>query len=224
MKRYNTILINDIPAHPETLRKQTAIHEAGHAAAIYLGNKHKQLPPVFFQIIIKDIMHEGEWRCQTSPSPSMACFAKVEGGRLIHTLPSSLAEATRRFSPLELQAYQSAFEADIVNFLAGPLAEAKYVALCDDEIFNPRLVNLDALHFYGGTADVALAREYLDCLVVDPQEKKRLIAELFTAAYQFISQRSHWRAITALADFILSSGKKVIACEEIIRVLDAQAV
>ncbi|MEC4748038.1 hypothetical protein [Methylomicrobium sp. Wu6] len=226
MKRYNAILINNIPAHPETLRKQTAIHEAGHAAAIYLGNKQKQLPPVFFQIIIKDMMHDTQWPRQTrhSISHAMACFAKVEGGRLIHTLPSSLTEATRRFSPLERQAYQSAFEADIVNFLAGPLAEAKYIALCDNEIFNPRLVNLDALHFYGGVADVALAKEYLDCLIVGPQEKERLIAELFMAAYRFISQRSHWRAITALAEFILSSGKKVIECEEIIRVLEAQAV
>jgi len=83
-------------------------------------------------------------------------------------------------------------------------------------------VNLDALHFYGGTADVALAKEYLDCLIAEPREKERLIAELFMTAYQFISQRSHWRAITALADFILSSGKNVIACEDIIRVLDAQ--
>jgi len=224
MRRYNTILINDIPAHPETLRKQTAIHEAGHAAAIYLGNQQKQLPPVFFQIIIKEMMHEGPWPHPSSHSPlnTMTCFAKVEGGRLIHTLPSSLTEATGQLSPQEWKAYRAAFEADIVNFLAGPLAEAKYVALCDDEIFNPRLVNLDALHFYGGTADVALAREYLDCLTSELREKERLIADLFMAAYQFISQRSHWRAITALADYILSSGKKVITCEEIIRVLDAQ--
>ena len=224
MKRFNTILINNIPANPETLRKQTAVHEAGHAAAIYLGNKQRQLPPVFFQILIKDMMHDDQWPCQTShPVPeAMTCFAKVEGGRLIHTLPASLTEAIQCFSPLERQAYQTAFEADIVNFLAGPLAEAKYVALFDDEVFNPRLVNLDALHFYGGTADVALAREYLDCLITGPKEKERKIAELFMTSYQFISQPSHWRAITALADFILSSGKTVIACEEIIRVLDAQ--
>lgn len=224
MKRYNTIIINDIPAHPETLRKQTAIHEAGHAAAIYLGNKQKQLPPVFFQIVIKNEMQTGRWLCQTDNDADhpMTCFAKVEGGRLIHTLPSSLAEATVGFSDGERQAYQTAFEADIVNFLAGPLAEAKYIALCDDEIFNPRLVTLDALHFYGGSADVALAREYLDSLIAEQQEKERKIAELFMTAYQFISQRSNWRAITALADYILSAGKNVIDCEEIVAVLDAQ--
>jgi hypothetical protein len=28
--------------------KKSAIHEAGHAVAIYLGNRQKQLPPFFF--------------------------------------------------------------------------------------------------------------------------------------------------------------------------------
>jgi hypothetical protein len=32
---------------------RVAYHQAGHAAAIYLGNKQKQLPAVYFQIIIK---------------------------------------------------------------------------------------------------------------------------------------------------------------------------
>jgi hypothetical protein len=226
MKSYDRLLMNEIPTHPDTLRKQTVIHEAGHAAAIYLGNKQKQLPPVFFQIIIQDMIHEGQWPCRTSHSLShaMACFAKVEGGRLIHTLPSSLTEATRYLAPAERQAYQAAFEADIVNFLAGPLAEAKYVALCDGEVFNPRLVNLHALNFYGGAADVALAREYVDCLAVQAQEKEQKTTELFLAAHQFISQPSHWRAITGLADFILNAGKKAIPCEEIIRVLDAPAL
>jgi hypothetical protein len=225
MKRYNTLPISEIPAHPEALKKQTAIHEAGHAAAIYLGNKQKHMPPVFFRIIIKDIMHEGLWPCRANPAvvDAMACFAKVEGGRLIHTLPYSLTEATRRLPPSEQQAYQAAFEADIVNFLAGPLAEAKYVSLCDGEVFNPHLVNLDALHFYGGAADVALAREYVDCLPLEAREKEQKLTELFLAAHHFISQRSHWRAITALADFILNAGKKEISCEEIIEVLDAQA-
>jgi hypothetical protein len=225
MKRYDTLKTNKIPTHPEMLRKQTAIHEAGHAAAIYLGNKQKQLPPVFFQIIIKDVVHEGQWPCRThhSAPDTMACFAKVEGGRLIHTLPSSLAEAARRLPPSERNAYRAAFEADIVNFLAGPLAEAKYVALCDGEIFNPRLVNLDALHFYGGAADVALAKEYMDCLPLKTLEKEQKLGELFLAAHHFINQRSHWQAIIALADFILNTGKKTIACEEIIGVLDAQA-
>jgi hypothetical protein len=37
------------------------------------------------------------------------------------------------------------FEADIINVLAGPLAEAVYLALRDNEPFNPELVNISAL-------------------------------------------------------------------------------
>jgi hypothetical protein len=37
----------------QDLIKQIAFHEAGHAAVIYLYNKQKQLPPVYFQITIK---------------------------------------------------------------------------------------------------------------------------------------------------------------------------
>jgi hypothetical protein len=225
MKRYDSLKATQIATPSDTLRKQIAIHEAGHAAAIYLGNKQKQLPPVFFQIVIKDVPHEEQWPCRMrdGATDTMACFARIDGGRLIHTLPSSLTETARHLPPSERHAYLAAFEADIVNFLAGPLAEAKYVALCDDEIFNPRLVNLDALHFYGGAADVALAREYLDCLPLETSEKEQKLTELFLAAHHFISQRPHWRAITALADFILNAGKKVIPCEEIIEVLDAKA-
>ena len=36
--------------HQEVKRK-VAIHEAGHAAAIYFGNKQKRLPPVFFSLL-----------------------------------------------------------------------------------------------------------------------------------------------------------------------------
>ncbi|SJM92684.1 conserved hypothetical protein [Crenothrix polyspora] len=62
------------------LSQETAIHEAGHATAIYLGNKQRQLPPVFFQIFIKrkspshctSLSNEG----RTHPE----WIAKVEGG------------------------------------------------------------------------------------------------------------------------------------------------
>ena len=37
--------------------KQIVFHEAGHAAAIHLYNKQKQLPPVYFQITIKKSDH-----------------------------------------------------------------------------------------------------------------------------------------------------------------------
>jgi hypothetical protein len=73
--------------------------------------------------------------------------AKIEGGRLIQNLSLSFAEVTRFFSWPQQQEYLCAFEADVINLLAGSLAEAKYMASKDNENFNTHLINLDALHF-----------------------------------------------------------------------------
>ncbi|MDD2725023.1 MAG: hypothetical protein PHH59_13510 [Methylovulum sp.] len=197
------------------LGMKTAIHEAGHAAAIYFGNKQKQLPPVCFQIAITGL-------CQNTAS-GIVWLAKVDGGRLIHTLPSSVPEATREFSAVQKQAYINAFEADIINLLVGPLAEANYIALRDDEIFNSRLVNISSLHHYGGATDLQLVNDYLDCFNFDPMAREQKIAELFAVAFTFIHDRDNWRAIIGLANFILANSQQVIECEEIIAVLDAHS-
>jgi hypothetical protein len=210
------------PLTRKELSRRTAIHEAGHAAAIYLGNKEKELPPVFFRIHI----NEPEGHFQTSAYSGKShgnCMAKVEGGRLIHTLPLSIDMATKDFSSVQKQAYECAFEADIVNILVGPLAEAKYIAQRDDELFNPRLVNLDALHFYGGSSDLEIANEYLACFIADRELREKKISELFLTAFSFINNSSNWLAITALADYILTQSKHIIECEEIIAVIDARS-
>lgn len=222
-RSFSTKKIN-FQVHSYELNKKTAIHEAGHASAIYIGNKEKQLPPIFFRIFIKELIRDIPSESSRFCASQSHLYASVEGGRLIHTLPSSLQEATRHFSASEKQAYQNAFEADIMNLLVGPLAEAKYVALRDNELMNPRLINLNALHYYGGLSDLKAANEYLDCLLSDPEQKEKKIAELFTAAYRFVDHPAYWRAITGLADYILSAGKKVIECEEAIAVLDAKVV
>ncbi|MDD1633203.1 MAG: hypothetical protein LUP91_13480 [Methylococcaceae bacterium] len=222
MKRRHTS--NDFyPINHAELSRKTAIHEAGHAAAIYLGNKQKQLPPVFFQIFIKelnsDFLSTG-CLCKSYDTCNN-CITKIEGGRLIHTLPSSVDEAISNFSATQKLAYQRAFEADIINLLVGPLAEANYIAMRDDEPINPRLVNLNALHHYGGSSDLETISEYLDCLVSDRSQREKKLSELFLAAFNFINDRSNWYAILALADYLLADCKNIIECEEIIAVLDA---
>jgi hypothetical protein len=222
MKRRHTS--NDFyPINHVELSRKTAIHEAGHAAAIYLGNKQQQLPPVFFQIFIKDMNSDFQSTgclCKSYDSCNN-CITKIEGGRLIHTLPSSVDEAVSDFSLIQKQAYQRAFEADIINLLVGPLSEATYVAKRDDEPINPRLVNLNALHHYGGSSDLETINEYLDCLMANRAQREKKLAELFFAAFNFINDRSNWHAIMALADYILADCKNIIECEEIIAVLDA---
>ncbi|MEQ1545281.1 hypothetical protein [Methyloglobulus sp.] len=212
-----------ISAPPDTrieIDKRAAYHQAGHAAAIYLGNKQKQLPAVHFQIVIK-------------PQPQSDRFthnhgkytAKVEGGRLIQSLPMSFAEATQYFSWPEQEECLCAFEADVINLLAGALAEAKYVASRDNEVFNPNLVYLGALKFYGGSSDLEVIAEYLECFMLHKAERDRKLAELFLAAFSFVNKQSNWFSINALAEFILAAhkaqSKDIIQCEEVISLLEA---
>lgn len=198
--------------------KKTVIHEAGHAAAIYLGNLRKQLPPIYFQIEINTFANNKKVR--SGYFASEYHFAGIKGGRLINTLPASVDDELQNLSALAQREYLQAFEADIVNFLVGPLAEAKYVALSLDEPMNHRLVNLDSLHYFGGSSDLKAVREYLDCWFNDPLEKEQKSFELFLAAYGFINDKNHWQVITALADYILTSGKNLIDCEETIAVME----
>ena len=217
MNRQTPITTTNTLRRRVELIKKTAIHEAGHAASIYLGNKAKQLPPVFFRIFIDaptgdvDVDHQ-------DPTEF---FAHVEGGRLIHMLPACVDDATCDFSPDQKQAFQRAFEADIVNILAGPLAEAKYVSLRDNETIHPQLIDLNTLNYYGGSCDLKLVNDYLNCMNIAPVLKKNKIAQLFAAAYQFIDNGTNWSAITRLADHILVAGKSRIDCEEVFSLLDA---
>ena len=192
--------------------RQVAFHEAGHAAAIHLRNKQKQLPPIFFQIYIN---HLYQWKQGQSNEHDNIYLTKIEDGRLIHTLPSSVDKAVSDFTPTQKHQYQVAFEADIVNLLAGPLSEANYIALRDDEPINPNLVHLDALHFYGGRSDIATINEYLDCLELTLAQRQEKLVSLFLKAFAFIKDPENWRAILALAEYIISSKKNIIIYEDI---------
>lgn len=204
--------------HKEINRK-IAIHEAGHAAAIHLGNKQKNLPPVFFQIYIKPFNSDFQ-SSELLSEPYDNYIPKVKGGRLIHTLPLSYNEATKNFSTAQKLDFERAFEADIINLLAGPLAEANYIARRDDEPINPRLVDVNALRYYGGLSDLEIVNTYLECFIENDVLRERKINKLFLAAFDFINKRSNWLAITALAEYILAHDNNIIECEEIISVLD----
>lgn len=221
MNRRHTSKDYNHGTHSELSRK-TAIHEAGHAAAIYFGNKHKQLPPVFFQIVIKssqfdNLVSESAYKCCDDNF-----LAKIEGGRLIQNLPSSFEDASDGFSCLQKLGFKQALEADIINFIVGPLAEANYIALRDDEVINPCLVNLQALYNYGGASDIETIEEYLDCFVLDVWQREKKINELFLAAYNFIVNPVHWRGINALAECILMGSRDIMEYQEIATVLDCQ--
>lgn len=198
--------------------RRNAYHQAGHAAAIYLGNKQKNLPAVHFQISIKPHERDGRLSGRTLRLPCKYA-AKVEGGRLLQSLPLSFADATRHLSPAEQSLCRSAIEADITNLLAGPLAEAKHVALRDDEVFNANLVYLGALQFYGGKVELEIINELMDCYLSDKAERKQKLAELFLAAYSFINDPKSWKAITVVAEMVCSAPQDIFSCEELISLL-----
>ncbi len=213
--------INTIcPIDDQELIRQTAFHEAGHAAAIYLYNKQKQLPPVFFQITIK------AWERPKNTSLNDSLLAHehfvgvVEGGCLIQSLPVALIESASYFSATEQDAYRTAFEADMINLLIGPLAEAKYVALRDNESFTAHLVNINALHYYGGSSDLEKINDYLDVFIATKSLHEQKLSEFFNKAFQFINSPAHWKAIEGLADYLLDNTANTISCEEAIAVLD----
>lgn len=220
-------IIDDSKLHRLQQHKQCiAFHEAGHAAAIYLNNKARNLPPIFFQIIFKERSAiDGEGFMSQGIHDN--CLARVEGGRLIQSLPYSvdglahkLIDQNEAMAPL-VSDYIRAFEADIINLLIGPLAEAKYVHNRDDELFNHQLVNLKSLENYGGGSDIGLVREYIENFSESQEQQDEKLHELFVLACDFVKTPLNWKAITDLANYILESDKAIISCEEVAAVLQS---
>ena len=219
MKMNHNILA--MPTNPHShIDRRNAYHQAGQAIAIYLGNRQKNLPALHFQIVIRTPVHSAVSGTRSARTPGKFA-AQLEGGRLIPHLPCSYDVTTRLLSPLEKHQCQCAFEADVINILAGSLAEAKYVALRDGEVFNANLVYLGALKFYGGDEELKLTDQYISCLLPDNKaEQRKKLAELFLAAYSFVNDSSNWRAIKALADAMYDNPKEVFTCEELIALIE----
>lgn len=188
------------------LHQQTAYHEAGHAAAVYFANRQKKLPPVYFEIRVK------------KPKPNQGhFFAQVIGGQLIQSLELATIDKDNRS---ELDDYKTAYEADVMNLLVGPLAEAKFVAERDDEVFNRNLITPHALHNYGGIGDLNKAKMYLNHFIDSKHEQEIKIRELLNQAHEFIKRPMYWKAVKQLADYILAHDEITICCEEIIEIFE----
>ncbi|MBS3963904.1 MAG: hypothetical protein KGZ80_05290 [Methylomonas sp.] len=195
--------------HIDELDWRTAYHEAGHAAAIHIGNRQRQLPPVFFEIQIK------------RPSKTCSRFqAKVIDGNLIQNIPIAVLQGFSSLPGVRQPGCQRAFEADVTNLLVGPLAEAKYVAQRDGEVFNRCLVNLKALHNYGGYSDLEKVEHYLESFIANRAERKAKLADLFRRAFMFTENPAHWRCIQQFAEHILDCQQEVITCDDAIRIFD----
>jgi hypothetical protein len=211
MQRFYQDPEKGISSHLE-INRRTAFHEAGHAAAIYLENKRNKLPSIYFQIQLHK--HNG----QTSPF-----FTKICGGRQIgDVLMMSREGATNSRNSADVDSYQIAYEADIINYLAGPLAEAKYVSLRDNETFNINLLRPESLNNYGGNADLVEVQFYLDTFLQSENEREAKLNELFAEAFRFIQVVANWKRIIALANYILNSTEEYLCFEQVKEVLQRE--
>jgi hypothetical protein len=204
-------------------QQRVAHHEAGHATGIYLNNRCNNLPPVFFQIIFKNV---NQGFGNNGLISQDGCIAKIKGGRLIQSLPpefdtldSKLFNCTDVTQLRVTEDYRLAFEADIVNLLIGPLAEAKFSYNTDNELFNEKLITLQALQNYGGDKDLAVVKDYLQSYSADQEQQDEILNRLFSRAFNFINENANWKAITRLANHILSCNNDVISYEEVALVL-----
>ncbi|NOS87918.1 MAG: hypothetical protein HOP34_05145 [Methylococcaceae bacterium] len=202
----------------QDLVRQIVFHEAGHAAAIHLNNKQKQLPAVAFEITMSNPMQALVPIGQSAPDHWVAM---VEGGCLINSLPIAVIESAHYYADEGPDAYRTAFEADIVNLLVGPLAEAKHIALRDNAAFGDAMLEVGSLSQYGGNSDIERVYRYLGDFIAEPGLHEAKLAELFKRALEFVNTPVHWLATEHLAAYILNSTKSTITCEEAISVLDA---
>lgn len=193
----------------DELNWRTAFHEAGHAAAIHIENQQKRLPPVFFEILIK-----------RPPTADDHFSAQVIDGNLIQNLPIAMLESFATLSGSASHSCQQAYEADVVNLLAGPLSEAKYIHLRDAEQFNFKLIDKDALHNYGGFSDLEKVDAYLNSFIAAKEAREEKMQELLAQAFNFIDNPRNWRCILNLAHHIRDSRQEIISCDEAIGVLD----
>lgn len=205
-------------------KKRVAYHEAGHAVAIYVNNNLKQLPPVFFTINFNNNILQSTIPDSSTDYPvDIDHSAKIVGGRLIKKLPGSIAEFINRVESKD-KSFITAFTYDIISLLIGPLAEAKYIALCDDEVFNKYLIPVNALHNYGGESDLAVINEYLSCYSSCKNLQDEFLTELATQAFDFIENDSNWKNIMKLAHYVIDKEIKTIDYDQISSLLDTQSI
>ncbi|OQK15681.1 hypothetical protein AU255_15815 [Methyloprofundus sedimenti] len=217
MKRNKSLTLTS-HAHIEAQKRRIAYHEAGHAAAILVNNELKQLPPIFFRINIHDSTQNSTADTNAILLKGHNYSAEIEGGRLIKHVPESLEcfiDNIDQNKSNNTVSFLTVFIADIVNLLIGPLAEAKHVAISDGEVFNKNLITVSALHNYGGSSDLTLINEYLECFSSSKNEQDNLLAELLDQAFDFVNNYSNWKKIRLLARHILDEDIKTIDYNEI---------
>ncbi|MDQ7089850.1 MAG: hypothetical protein Q9M50_04300 [Methylococcales bacterium] len=215
--------INDLnPQNFKKLATQVAFHEAGHAVAIYLYNKQQQLPSIFFQIHLNS--YDDVTLLTTDDSQTAYVAASIEGGCLIENLALNLSVGSSEIYPEEKEEYHRALNADVINLLAGSIAEQHYLILRDNEVIDVDLISIKNLGRYGNYSDMQKINNYLRFFSDDPREQQEKLTELLKKSFLFITDRQTWKSVTAVAYYLLNSQEKDVHCEDIFNVIDRVTV
>lgn len=220
MKR-NYFIDDFKPCNFQELAAQIAYHEAGHATAIYLYNRQQRLPPVFFKVHVKKHENIRQLMAEKAGQETPAVAATIEGGCLIENLTLNLAASCGEMSADEQAAYYQALDADVINLLAGSIAEKNYVIQRDNEVINAELLNAEALVCYGNYSDMQKVGHYLEFFSDCPLQQQQKLNRLLKVSFNFITHPKTWKAVQAVAEFILETQQQSIHCEQIFKVIDA---
>lgn len=200
---------------------QVAFHEAGHAAAIFLRNRQLNLPSVYFHIRLVGLGGRNSKGASSELEKCLILQPILEGG-LLHT-ESAISPGNCVCPAVDCDSCRVAYEADVINLLAGPVAEATHVAVRDGEPINRYLVDRMALKNYGGGSDLEQVDAYLNSYSSDPIKRIAKLESLYFASFEFVSQPEIWQAITRLAHYIVEREQDIVSYDEIKTVLGAPA-
>ncbi len=132
----------------------------------------------------------------------------------------SVSQSESEIDPTEKTKYYRALNADVINLLAGSLAEQNYLILRDNEVINVDLVNIKNLSRYGNYSDMQKINNYLRFFSDCPKEQQQKLSQLLKESFIFISSPKIWKAITAVANYLLKCKKQQIHCEEVFKIID----
>ena len=193
-------------ARLDRIPRYVAIHEAGHATVSWISQKRLGFDWAPFDRIIvrtpREILsgpyidrREREVNCMGIVERSDRFNAHGMGPADNPSLPDGVASLWR-----------ANMEADVIDTLAGPIAEAKFLH-----------VSVVATFLVGGEHDYQMAKRKAGEFVEDEEALRTLMNRLHREAARLVRRPSVWTAINALADLVLQ--KRTVEADDAVTVV-----
>jgi hypothetical protein len=197
------------------VRKYLAIHEAGHAVASHLmqlelGWQWNQ----FERIVVRtqDEIDEGPWTDQRGRTLNVQGIVESRDRyRSAFTKITNITIHPENERENVIAAWRKAMEADVIDELAGPVAEFRYRYRCG-------LVTL-ACGISKGVVrftDFKHARQKISDFTQTDQETDEMFFALLERSWRLLTK--NWTAVTDLADALVE--QRIIGADEAIRIIE----